>query len=136
MHTDYTVTTREGATVDSELASRYASQFRIVFMTTDLQPIYGPFDNMSLGQLANLTANNQSPDITTYLERVLFFPLKPNLPVNDTDKILMKVYFDNNLAKDGEGLYYQNEFQDLKLDINFDLEGTQYQGVNRSTDES
>ncbi|KGP74122.1 TasA family protein [Pontibacillus yanchengensis] len=128
MHTDYTVTDKNGNPIDEDLGS----QFKVRLLTSDLQPIITPFNSLTLSELKDLTESGNSPDITTYLERVWIFPLKPNLPINDDDHIVMEVKFINDKQKDtNSGLYLQNKYQGLNLNVQFNLEATQYPGQNR-----
>ncbi|WNS76387.1 TasA family protein [Bacillus sp. DTU_2020_1000418_1_SI_GHA_SEK_038] len=128
MHTSIEVKDREGNIVDSD----FASQFIINFLTSDLQPIITPWDNVSLQDLKGLTDNGKSPDITTYLKQGLIVPLKPDLPVGDTDHIVVMITFKNDDKKDNEtGLYFQNEYQGLDMKLTLNLEATQYSGTER-----
>ena len=129
MHTEYTVTDKEGNPVDKD----FGEQFQVRFLTSDLQPIIlAPFNDLSLSELRDLTESGHSIDITSYFDSILGFPLEPDLPVNDSDHILMEVKFKNDKEKDpSTGLYLQNEYQGYNIDIKFNLEATQYSGENR-----
>ncbi|MEH7121929.1 TasA family protein [Bacillus sp. JJ1773] len=131
MHTSIEVKDKAGNIVDSD----FGSQFIINFLTSDMQPIITPWDNVSIQDLKRLTDNGKSPDITTYLKQGLIVPLNPDLPVGDTDHILMMVTFNNDKNKDNKtGLYYQNKFQGLDMKLTFNLEATQYSGEERIND--
>ncbi|MEH7342881.1 TasA family protein [Bacillus sp. JJ1532] len=132
MHTSIEVKDKEGNIVDSD----FASQFIINFLTSDMQPIITPWDNVSLLDLKRLTDNGKSPDITTYLKQGLIVPLNPDLPVGDSDHIMMMVTFKNDEEKDKEtGLYYQNKYQGLDMNLTLNLEATQYSGVEEENNE-
>lgn len=128
MHTDYTVTDKDGNPVTED----FGSQFKVRWLTSDFQPIITPLNSLTLAELKDLTDQGKSPDITTYLERVWLFPLKPDLPVNDDDHIIMEVKFINDKEKDSTtGLYLQNKYQGLNLEVDFKFEATQYPGTSR-----
>ncbi|MEH7525842.1 TasA family protein, partial [Bacillus sp. JJ1503] len=60
MHTSIEVKDKEGYIIDSD----FGSQFIINFLTSDMQPIITPWDNVSIQDLKRLTDNGKSPDIT------------------------------------------------------------------------
>ncbi|WP_066298285.1 TasA family protein [Bacillus sp. FJAT-29937] len=57
------------------------------------------------------------------------------LPAGDLDDVQIKISFIDNDEKDAKGEYKQNIFQNNKVDFKFNLEATQWDGVEvRSTD--
>lgn len=133
MHTSIEVKDKEGNIIESD----FGSQFKVNFLTSDLQPIITPWDDLSLQDLKELTESGKSPDITTYIKRVLGIPLKPDLPVGDTDHIVVMVTFKNDKNKDKDtGLYYQNKYQGLDMKLTLNLEATQYSGTERENNET
>ncbi|MDF2791159.1 MAG: tasA [Neobacillus sp.] len=54
------------------------------------------------------------------------------IPVNptDSDQVFIQITFKNDLGKDANGEYLQNKFMNDKIDFFFNLEATQWDGVN------
>lgn len=127
MYTSFTVKDGDDNVVADARADEFADQFNLFLLTSDLQPILSGL-NKSILELSHMT----DLDITTYLERILFFPLRPNLPVGDNDHIIMGIDFKNILDREADGiLYKQNQFQGWTIEVIFDLEATQFPGEER-----
>ncbi|TYR75251.1 cell division protein FtsN [Rossellomorea vietnamensis] len=131
MHTELIVTDKDGNPSKKD----FGSQFKVQWLTSDFQPIITPFHKATLADLEQLTKKGESPDITTYIKELLGHQFKSDLPVNDTDHIIMSVEFLDKKQKDSQtGLYKQNKFQGHGMKVIFNLEATQYKGESREND--
>ncbi|MFS0783740.1 TasA family protein [Bacillus sp. 1P06AnD] len=129
MHTSYDVFNKQGKKVnDKALAREFADQYLVTFFTTDGAKIADGLDK-TLAELKEKTDKNQSIDITTFIKVIT----KDNdLPVGDTDKIVMELFFKDNVTRENNSRkFVQNKFQGYSLKLKFDLEATQYKGAEK-----
>ena len=132
MGTSYKVYDKDGVEVSGLDAQDFASQFKVIFLMNDGQPVGGGwgggvFQNKNLHQLTNM-----NEDITDAFWGIgLISRTDRKLAVGDTDNMRMKIEFENRTAKDGEGLYLQNKYQGWTIEPSFKLEAVQRDGQQR-----